>query len=319
MKYCFYRKYILFFITIVQLLYLSVCGDAAQASESLAIVFRDDIPMHRQLADKLETEITKTSSDKEIFLYPITKNWSFDSQTDLLKRTPGRLIAIGDVALSFCLETTSEIPGIFLMLTSKQIVDRAESTGKWKGAKVWVEPEIQFKVIHQLMPDIKTIGIVLTPNCKECNRKFVIAAAKYDLKLKIIHTEERRQIIPAIQKVFKQSDAYLLLPDPNLLNNITLQELLRLQREYKRPLIGPAMPFVRMGAMLSINYKLEKLVQYIAKHISNKTAPMEDRDKLSECCLEVSINEQVSKQLDVRIKTGTMKDKVLLIMPEVEN
>ncbi len=313
------RKHILFFITLVPLLFLSVNVHAAQAGENFGIVFRDDIPMHRQLADKLETEIRKTSDDNELFLYPITKDWSFEKQTDLLKRKPEKLIAIGDIALSFCLETSTEIPGVFLMLTSKHMVDRAEATGKWKGAKVWVEPQIQFKVIHQLMPDVKTVGIVLTPNCKECNSKFTRAAAKYDLKLNIIQTEERRQIIPAIQKVFKQSDTYLLLPDPILLNNITLQELLRLQREHQRPLIGPAMPFVRMGAMLSINYRLEKLVKYLAKHISNKTTPMEDKNKLSECCLEISINTQVSEQLGVKIKTDTMKDRIKLITPEVEN
>jgi ABC-type uncharacterized transport system substrate-binding protein len=302
----------------VALLLCSLTSEAlAQASKNLNIVFRNDISIHRQLVENLKKSIKRNNSDTVVSSFPISKNWSKKTQAALLERKSTKLVAIGDVALSFCMNTAPDIPGVFLMLTSKQLVDKAESSGKWKGAKVWVEPQIQFKIIRDLMPDVRTVGVVLTPNCRECRETFIKAASKYGLKLKTIQTEERRQLIPALKKVYQQSDVYLLLPDPSLLNDIILRELLRLQREYQRPLIGPAMPFVRMGAMMSINYKLDTLVQYIAENISNNDL-MGDREKISECCLEVSINPQVTEQLDVRLQTDTIKSRVHIITPEVK-
>lgn len=319
MKSRFIYRYIDSFTGFILLVIILLWGSPALAGENLSIVFRDDIPMHRQLAETLKESIQENNRTTTVHSFPLSKDWSFDTQAALLKEKPVKLLAIGDVALSFCMETTVDIPGVFLMLTSKQLVDKAESSGKWKGLKVWVEPQIQFKVIRKLMPDIHTIGIVLTPKCRECDKKFIAAAGKYGLKLNIIQTEERRQIIPALKKVFQQSDVYLLLPDSNLLNDIILRELLRLQREYHRPLIGPAMPFVRMGATMSINYKLDKLVQHIADNISSNDNLIDNRENLSECCLEVSINQQVADQLDIRLETGTIKDRVTIITPEVEN
>ncbi len=286
----------------------------AQAAEKYTIVYRDDLSIHQQLAENLKDAIKEFNPTDVVSSFPLSKSWSTDTQAELLEQKSTKFVAVGDVALSFCMETAPEIPGIFLMLTSKQLVNRAESSGKWKGAKVWVEPQIQFKTIRQLLPDIETIGIVVTLQCRACKENFNIAANQYGMELKIVQTEERQQIIPAMREVYQQSDAFLLLPDPSLLNDIIVQELLRLQREYHRPLIGPASPFVRMGAMASINYKLDNLTQYIAKNISN-TELMNNREKISECCLEVSINEKVAEQLDIRVKTETLKNQVNLISP----
>ncbi len=306
-------------LTFILLLSVFLCNFPAQAGENLGLVFRDDLPLHRQVAESLGKAIKEYNNDSVIFSYPIPKDWSENTQAALLEKKPVKLIAIGDIALSFCMETAADIPGVFLMLTSKQLVDQAASSGKWKGAKVWVEPQIQFRIIHELMPEIKTVGMVITPTCRECRKKFITAASQYDLELKVIQIEERRQIIPALKKVYQQSDVYLLLPDPKLLNNIIIQKLLHLQREYHRPLIGPAMPFVHMGALMSINYKLDKLLEYIAENVYNENDLMENRESLYECCLEVSINQQVADQLDIRLKTDALKNKIKIITPEVGN
>jgi putative tryptophan/tyrosine transport system substrate-binding protein len=307
------------FTWVVLLAAIIAWASSPVAAESLTIVFRDDISIHQQLAKKLKKSIQKKDSTSVVNLFPISKDWSPGTQKTLLKENPEKFLAVGDVALSFCVETAPDVPGIYLMLATEQLVKKISSSWQWEGTKVWVEPEIQLELIRKLMPDIKTVGMVLSPTCKNCGERFVAAATRYGLKLQFILTEERRQIIPAMRKVFGQSDVYLLLPDPNLLNNVTIQELLRLQREFQRPFIGPAMPFVHMGAMMSINYELDKLVQYVAENIGGNNDFMGDRKKISDCCIEVTINQKVMEQLDIKLKTEGLKNEINIITPGVEN
>lgn len=290
----------------------------AFAGEQLSIVFREDLPIHSQLAEKLKKSIQQQDSSLTVQLFSLPREWSPASQKKLLQQNPSRFLAIGDVALSFCIETAPELPGTYFMLTSKEVAIKVAGKWQWEGTKIWVEPSIQFALIRELLPNIKKIGMVLTPDCKDCGDLFVATAQKYGLELNYELAEGRQQIIPAMREVFHHSDAYLLLPDANLLNNITIQELLRLQHETQRPLIGPAMPFVRMGAMMSINYKVDNLVEYIAANIRTNIDPDEKWQQITECCINISANKKVVRQLDIRLQSKGLENKINLIDPEVE-
>ncbi|RJX29827.1 MAG: hypothetical protein C4531_09860 [Desulfurivibrio sp.] len=282
------------------LLFPSQQSAGAEASP-VALVYRQDLPLHRQLAGQINRALAEEDPPIPTVDLPLSSAWSPENEKDFADKKPFFAIAFGDVALTFCRKALPDLNGFFLLVSSQEQVAEAESSGRWTGAGLWVKPEKQLEKFRELFPGAQTIGSVVSAGF--FSREQLVAlrqtGERFGFALDIVEVGQRRDILGAIAQVYKRSDAFWMMPDPQLLNEITLAEMLRLQTAHARPLLGLSPRFVQLGALLSVNTSLGELAKQ-AVVMSRKFAGSRHQGHqgpLPDSCYIVHVNADVAAKL----------------------
>jgi len=276
---------------------LSVSGDTGP----VALVYRKDLPLHRQLAEKMSSSLAKEGARSATVDWPISAAWTPENEKAFTDQKPSFAIALGDVSLAFCRRAAPALGGFFLLVSNQDQMAEAERSGRWTGAGLWVKPETQLEKFRALLPRVKTLGSVVSAGffSQEQLAGLQKTAKQFGFDLDIIEVAQRRDVLAAITQVYKKSDAFWMMPDPQLLNEITLAEMLRLQTTYARPLLALSPRFVQLGALLSVNTSLDELSKQavlMAKK-SAETPDLEPMEPLPDSCYIVHINSDVAEKL----------------------
>ena len=288
-----HRTIILFFLACL----FVFIAPAAQSMTKIGIIYRDDIKLHHQLAEDLKSSF----ADKENYSavpWHLKEQWTDEDRKHFNDEQFTQLVAIGDLALSFCLESSNDIDGIFLLVSNNTLSTRAESTG-WQGMRIWAPMAEQFARTRAILPRSRSLGILVSPTCQADKNILQETARQFGYTLNFTTVENRRQILPSLANIFQQNDAIFMLPDPGLMNTVVLLEMLRLQKQHRVPLIAVSKRFVTFGAFMSVDYSLEEIIREITQRITHSSS---SADKpLAECCLVVHVNKKAAKQLRIPV------------------
>lgn len=277
------------------------------AMTKIGIVYRGDITLHQQLAEELSSAI-QADNNYTTVLWKLHSDLTEKDHLFFRDEQLTQLIAIGDLALSFCMENNHDLQGIFLLVSSNELARQAELL-HWQGARIWAPMIEQFTKAREILPNIRTVGVLISPTCQADKVLLNKTASELGFSLNLITVENRRQILPSLSRIFQQNDAILMLPDPGLMNNVVLTEMLRLQKRHRTPLIAVSKRFVDVGAFMSVDYRLEELLDKIAQKIRQPFA--EDAEPpLPHCCLIVHINNKVAEQLRISIPTANTGTRI---------
>jgi len=270
----------------------------------VALIYRKDLPLHQQLAKKISHSLAKVDSRIITIDCPLTCVWTPKNEKEFTDAKPSFAIALGDVSLAFCRRSLPELSGFFLLVSNQEQMAEAEHSGQWTGAGLWVKPEKQLEKFRDLLPRVKTLGSVVSAGffSKEQLLSLQKTGEQFGFDLDIIEVTQRRDVLAAIAQVYKRSDGFWMMPDPQLLNEITLSEMLRLQTTYSRPLLALSPRFVRLGALLSVNTSLDELSKQAVIMVKKftETRDLKPMEPLPDSCYIVHINSNVAERLNVK-------------------
>lgn len=274
---------------------------AGAETSPVALVYRQDLPLHRQLAGQITRALAEEDPRIVTVELPLSVTWSPENEKDFADKKPSFAIAFGDVALDFCRKALPNLNGFFLLVSNQEQVAEAENSGRWTGAGLWVKPEKQLEKFRELFPGAQTIGSVISAGffSKEQLAALRKSGERFGFALDIVEVAQRREILGAIAQVYKRADAFWMMPDPQLLNEITLAEMLRLQTAHARPLLALSPRFVQLGALLSVNTSLGELAKQ-AVVMSRKFAGSRHQghpEPLPDSCYIVHVNADVAEKL----------------------
>jgi len=279
---------------------LSVSADTGP----VALVYRKDIPLHQQLAEKISHSLAKEDSRIVTVHWPLSSIWTPKNEKEFTDRKPSFAIALGDVSLTFCLRADPDLSGFFLLVNNQDQMAEAEHSGHWTGAGLWVKPEKQLEKFRALLPRVKTLGSVVSAGFFSQEQLLSLreTGKRFGFDLDIVEVAQRRDILATITRVYKRNDGFWMMPDPQLLNEITLAEMLRLQTSYARPLLALSSRFVQLGALLSVNTSLAELSKQaviMAKKFA-ETGDLAPMEPLPDSCYIVHINSDVAEKLNFK-------------------
>lgn len=273
-------------------------------SGPIALVYRKDLPLHQQIAQEISHSLAREDPGIVIVDWPLSSAWPPASEKEFAGLQPSFAIALGDIALTFCRRASPDLSGFFLLVSNQDQVAEAEGSGLWTGAGLWVKPEKQLEKFRALLPGAKTLGSVVSAGffSKEQLTSLQQTGERFGFALDIVEVAQRRDVLAAIARVYKRNDGFWMMPDPQLLNEITLAEMLRLQTDYARPLLALSPRFVQLGALLSINTSLAEVSKQ-AVIFARKSAGSRDlghMEPLPDSCYIIHINSDVAGKLDFK-------------------
>lgn len=201
-----------------------------------------------------------------------------DSDKLVVAENSELVIALGVKALEAAskLKHTTPVMGIFtplptfnsLLLTSRR--DLGNFT-----AIVLDQPYFrQMALIKTVLPDARSIGILLGPTSSQYNELLKDEAEKNTFSVSEENIYQESDLIPKLQKTLEATDALMAIPDPLVYSRETAQPILLTSYRHLKPVFGYSQSYVRAGALAAVYSKPSQLARQAAEiAVSSQQAP----------------------------------------------
>ena len=171
---------------------------------------------------------------------------------------PRLIVAAGSQAADRVLALKTPLPTLFSLIPSIRYRHRIASADWCRRAgncsAVYLDQPVQrqLAVIRRVLPEVRRLGVLLGPASIALRDELQQAAAKQDLQLTIIEAGARDNLVALTNRLSRDSDALLALPDPAIYNRKTAKGILLATYRYRIPLLAYSHGFVRAGALFSL-------------------------------------------------------------------
>ncbi len=164
-----------------------------------------------------------------------------------------RLILLGEQLFDWRRQHTDLPPTLILQVSRLQALARSNRQPLPRNITLlWSDPPVerQMRLIRQLLPHVRRVGVLLSPLSAQLVPELEQAAARQQLLLRTERWDDPRDNRP-LGMLLDHSDVLLGLDDPQLFNPLTIKQILLTSYDQRKALIGPTAAFIRAGSLSS--------------------------------------------------------------------
>lgn len=228
----------------------------------------------------IRVELGKTLDLRIHYLSGPSPSWRAPDSTSLI-------IAVGVEAASAAIQGTEPGTAVLCVLIPRSAYETLAASnreGRRLSAIYLDNPATrQLELIRLLLPQARSVGTVLG-NVSIRERDFLRAAARdRGLMLKADFAQRDSELYPALKSVLSESDVFLALPDPSVINASTAQNVLITAFRSQVPVVGYTASYVRAGALAAVYSTPQQIGQEagqitkVYQRTSNLPAPKHPR------------------------------------------
>lgn len=185
-------------------------------------------------------------------------------------RTPAdtfMVLAVGVQALQhFARGAEPRLPvlGVLVPSSAFNALPATVRSGRRLSALYLDQPlQRQIDLIRIVLPAARTLGVVLGPSTQ--GQIETLRAASRGMSLVREVAQRDTELYPALQSVLGAADVLLALPDPQIINVATAQNLLLTSFRFRVPVIGYSAAYVRAGALAAVYSSARQIGQEAAQ------------------------------------------------------
>ncbi|GEM_PF-5475072 len=253
-------KYVLSVVALWLMIAFSAVSALADDDKVVAIIYLSDIPLYHEVADWIEDDMKSSGIEtKKIVLQKDGKLYAELPKNSIL-------ITIGDFALRFSLENLPGYPGLSFMAYNSQVIKQAIATNNWLVLPLYASPDMRVSFLKQQISDIKTVATIYTERFRDEINEVKATLSSAGILLNAVEVTDGADAISVTAKLFQENDCFMIYHDAAVNNKILIDQLLKLQHDNKKPVIGLSQKFVQQGVLMAITYDL-KYIPYLAKRL----------------------------------------------------
>ncbi|MCX7925410.1 MAG: ABC transporter substrate-binding protein [Fimbriimonadales bacterium] len=245
------------------------CALLAQEVD-VAILQSREGGFYTDAVQRIHQELEKQGVSVQTLIFALKGDRSDqDLPRRILERKPSVILAVGtDAALLLKahyakVPPAQQVPVVFTMVVDPigqgLIQDVERSGARFAGVALAVRPQRQFRVLQDITPDIKRVGVLYNPKDPVSQRILAQAredAARLNLTLQEAPLEQSPQIENALQSLAGKVDALWLIPDPVCAAPEPSQQLIDFAQKNRLPVLAFSDSFVRRGALAAAGVDL---------------------------------------------------------------
>lgn len=164
---------------------------------------------------------------------------------------PQLVLALGPLAAQVAKEKFADLPTLYCMVSNPHRYGL--SGDRIAGISLDVPGTIQFAYYKEMVPGLKTLGVIYDPQKSEALvEEARIAAERMGLELIGIPVSSHKKVPEALRSMLGKIDALWMVPDDTVLTTDSFRFLLVTTFENKLPLLAISDIFVKVGALASI-------------------------------------------------------------------
>jgi len=228
---------------------------------------------------------------------------------DIRQQQPQLIFALGKSALNFTRHMHFHVPVVFIFVLHPNNGSSGHQNQPSEfGIAMSVAPAQQFKMLINIAPNVKVIGVVYDPKKSAfIIQQAKVAAKKLDIHLVAISAGNQKMAAALIASVMPKVDAMWMIPDVTVLTSTTLKQMLRLSLKYAVALIGLAPKYVRAGCLFALSFDSRAIGSQagamakkilVGKKVANQVPPNR---------VHFTLNKQAAKQLGLYLPPSLLK------------
>ncbi|MGQ0442714.1 MAG: ABC transporter substrate-binding protein, partial [Methylophilaceae bacterium] len=160
----------------------------------------------------------------------------------------------------------------------------------------------QMALIKLVLPEAKSLGILLGPDSARYAENLSEEAEKSALRGEFESIKEEAELIPKLQNTLASNDAILAIPDALIYNRETAQPILLTSYRHQKPVFGYSQSYVRAGALAAIFSSTKQFARQAAEiAIKTQQAPGLLPPPQIPRYFSVLVNHQVARSLNIAV------------------
>ncbi|MFM1906586.1 MAG: hypothetical protein RLZZ591_263 [Pseudomonadota bacterium] len=230
--------------------------------------------------------------------------------------TPRLFIALGSRAAAALAERDDRIP-LLCAVVPKAVMERlvasnVSKSGGLFGVALDQPTGRQLDLIRFALPKARRLGVMWSADSRSTTAELLSALPVRDLRAVSPYVEPGDQILPALKKVLTEADVLLALPDPNIFNRNSVQNILLSTFRANVPVIGFSASYVRAGAVLGLYATPDQIGRHtasLARSLLAGRMPATAVQAPKE--FVVDVNEQVMRSLGLSLNAADLNQILL--------
>lgn len=172
-------------------------------------------------------------------------------------------------------------------------------------------PQRQLDLVRAVLPNARAVGLILGAGSEKEADTFRMLATNRGLALMAESVARESELYPVLQNILKSSDALLALPDRQIINATTAQNLLLTSFRFRVPVFGYSASYVRAGALAAIYSTPAQIgvetAQVVREFLRSGLLPQPRHPRT----FSLTVNRQLAQDLDLNIADdATLLQKV---------
>ncbi|MGE5467008.1 MAG: ABC transporter substrate-binding protein [Ignavibacteria bacterium] len=167
---------------------------------------------------------------------------------------PRIVVAIGVSALRGFSESGPRVPLLATLVPRAAYAGAAAALAGRPHSAVWLDQPAgrQLDLLRLALPGRTRVGVVFGSESRAYENEIQRAAAERGLILVGARSEAPDQLPSALRKALEDADVLLALPDPQVYNGATIQNVLTSTYRQRVPMAGFSPAYVKAGALLAL-------------------------------------------------------------------
>jgi len=238
---------------------------SAAATDSIMVVKSLDVEPYKDALQGLQAALTRSRRKVDMQEYILTERGEGQDKmlAEISKRRPALILTVGSAATAVIHRQVQDVPVVFCMVlnpVASGFVHSMKSSGNnLTGASLDIPPRLQFETLKEVVPFLKTVGVLYNPQeTGEIVRRAAKDAADVGLELMAIPVSNAEKLQDSLDAHKQNIDALWAVADSTVFaSDRAIEFLIRRTLAYGIPFMGLSPSFVKAGALLALsaNYR----------------------------------------------------------------
>ncbi len=220
---------------------ISLAAPPALAS-GVVLVRSNDLPMYQETARAF-----RASYREPIHELSLAVVGPDQAVRDLRAAAPEVVVAVGLQAATLVHDRLPRTPMVYALVPSPERHDLVGSGVT--GVAADVAPAAELGALQSLVPDVRSVGVVVGPDERDWTREATAAARRLGLQLEVATITSVDEVGPRVRDLLTRVEALWMPADPAIASPDVFRFMLQESVEHRCPLFTFAPGLVRAGAL----------------------------------------------------------------------
>jgi putative tryptophan/tyrosine transport system substrate-binding protein len=271
-----------------------------QAYTGITIIMASPTSANLEFIHTFRTDLLKAkSSNLRVKVIDLSTSEKF-----VVAENSELVVALGVKALQAAskLKLTTPVLGVFTPLTTFNSVfaNSRRTLGNFSAIVLDQPYSRRFSLVKAVMPDIKSLGVLLGSNSVADIEEFKQAGGSAQFDIIQISIKQEKELIPSLTNLLETSDALMAIPDSLVYTRETAQPILLTSYRHQKPVFAYSQSYVRAGALAAVYSNSRQLAKQTAE-IAIQSQPGILPPPQAPKYFSVIVNYQVARSLNIQV------------------
>lgn len=172
----------------------------------------------------------------------------------------------------------------------------------------------QIALIHEALPGWTDIALISGPTSRDLSAAIETEAQRSGLSVRRSDIDSDRELFRALQETLQSPALLIAVPDRDLYNSTTIQNILLTSYRKRSPLVGFSAAYVRAGALIAVYSHPAQVASQTAEVVAMVLRGDPIPPPRYPTAFEVGINQTVARSLGIRLDSARVIEARLRLL-----